>query len=256
MEQGYMRFVLLPFVLLALAGCRPASDDLVVGAAASLSGLLPELVDGFRAAHPDIPVTTTLGSSGQLASQIRQGAPIGILLAADAGWVDTLVAAGRVEPDARAVYARGRLAIWSRDARPEFGRIEDLARPEFARIAIANPDFAPYGRAAVQALENAGILSDVQPRFAIAGNVRQALQYAETGNAAAVLVAYALVIDMPGQTLVVPETLHDPLDQALGIISGRQAAAGRLFTDFVLGAKGRAILVRHGLSAPPASETT
>lgn len=233
----------LPLVLLLLA-CR-GPEPLVVGAAASLSGVLPELVAAFHEANPDLSVTTTIGSSGQLAQQVRQGAPIGVFLSADAGWVDTLVTAGRVVPASRAVYARGRLAVWSRDPLP-ITAFEALPSLD-GRIAIANPAFAPYGRAALEALAAAGILDRIEPRLVYAGNVRQALQYAETGNAAAAIVALSLVFDRDDR-LLLPETLHTPLDQALGVVRGHERDGGR-FADFVLGAAGRAILARHGFLA-------
>lgn len=231
-------------LLVCLSACQ-ATDALVVGAAASLSGVLPELVAGFRAVHPDVPVTTTVGSSGQLARQIRQGAPIDLFLSADAGWVDTLVAAGRVSPRSRSVYARGQLALWSRDPGASFEHLADLATLD-GPIAIANPEIAPYGRAAMQALGAAGLAAALDSRIVIGGNVRQALQYSETGNAVAAFIAYPLVVDAGGHVVLVPESLYDPIEHVLGIVDDDTSHHARLFADFVLGPAGRAILARRG----------
>lgn len=224
-------------------------DGIVIGAAASLSGLLPELTAAYARETGD-SLTTTIGSSGQLAQQIRQGAPVAVFLSADVSWVDTLVADGHIVPGSRAIYARGRLALWSRDTAASLNRIEDLVENRIGRIAIANPEFAPYGRAAREALAAAGIWNALQPRIIIAENVRQALQFAETGNAGVAFVAHTLVRDAGGHTVVVPGTLHAPLDQALGIVAGTDVELAGRFTAFVLEGGGRAVLERHGFTLP------
>jgi molybdate transport system substrate-binding protein len=241
------------FLLALLAGCGggPAQGEIVVGAAASLSAILPELTAAF-ATETGIVVRATIGSTGVLAQQIRQGAPIDLFLAADVATVDALAAEGHVVPTTRAIYARGRLAMWSRDTAGTFTRINDIARASVVRIAIANPTHAPYGSAAREALEKAGIWEAVEERLAIAENVRQALQYAETGNADVTFVAHTLVRDIGGRTVLVPDSLHEPLDQALGIIAGQDTARAARFLDFMLGPVGRAILERHGFTLPEA----
>ncbi len=242
--MGFRRHISI--FLLALACAGDPTREIVVGAAASLSGPLAELTAAFEA-ETGIPVAPTVAASGQLAHQIRQGAPIAVFLSADVEWVDTLIAEGRLFPDSRAVYARGRLALWSRDTAASFTRIEDLAAPTVLRIAIASPTIAPYGRAARDALVAAGIWSAVEPRLAIAGNVRQALQFAETGNADVALVAHTLVPRDVGRSLLVPDSLHAPLDQALGIVANAaDTTAARRFAEFMLHGTGRDILRRHG----------
>jgi molybdate transport system substrate-binding protein len=239
------------FLLAALAGCDvPAQGEVVVGAAASLSAILPELTSAFETAT-GIAVATTIGSTGQLAQQIRQGAPIDVFLAADVATVEALAEEGLIVPATRAIYARGRLAMWSRaTGGTSFTRIEDVAPASVQRIAIANPTSAPYGRAAREALERAGLWQAVEPRLAIGENVRQALQYAETGNAEVAFIAHTLIRDAGGRSVLVPDSLHAPLDQALGVIAARDSVRAMRFASFVLGPDGRSILERHGFGLP------
>jgi len=245
------RYLLL---LASLAGCAgaPARGEVVVGAAASLAAILPELISAFET-ETGIDVTVTIGSTGLLAQQIRQGAPLDVFLAADVATVDALAEEGLIVPATRAVYARGRLAMWARDTSgAPIVRIEDVARASVRRIAIANPINAPYGRAARAALERAGVWHAVEPRLAIAENVRQALQYAETGNADVAFVAHTLVRDLSGRSTLVPDSLHAPLDQALGVRAAQDSAHAVRFASFVLGPGGRSILERHGFGLPEA----
>jgi molybdate transport system substrate-binding protein len=237
--------------LCALSACvdRVPDDAIVLGAAANLSIVLAELVNAYAQETGDA-VRTTIGSSGQLAQQIRQGAPIDVFMAADVESVNALAAENRLQPGSVRVYARGRLAIWSRDTAAAIERIEDLASPGMGRIAIANPEFAPYGRAARESMTAAGVWDAVSERVVIAENVQQALQFAETGNADVALVAYSLVHEAGGRSILVPGTLHAPLDQALGVVAGPDSARAARFAAFVMGGAGRAILERYGFAVP------
>ena len=247
-NSGHMvrtsRLLALPF---CLAGCASpgVGDALVVGAAASLSEMLPALTGRFGD-ETDITITATIGATGQLAQQIRQGAPIDILLAADAASVDALVAEGLILPGSRAIYARGRLAMWSRDAGARLARIEDLVSEDIRRIAIAHPEHAPYGRAGREALVSAGIWEEVEHKVVIAENVRQALQFAETGNADVAIVALTVVHDAGGITMIVDDSLYTPLEHALGAVTGGDRTSATRFLAFVLSPAGQEVLGRFG----------
>lgn len=242
----------LQYACLALlfAGCAPDRSELVIGAAASLSDLLPALTSSFEE-ETGIALMTSIGASGMLARQIRQGAPIDVFLAADEDWVDALVREGYVLPDSRAVYARGRLVLWSRNEDLSIASIHDLASPQIGRIAVANPDAAPYGRAAVESMRAAGIFDRVQPRLIIAEHVRQTLQFAETGNVDVAFVPATLAPRDHGLVIAVPETMYSPLNQTIGAVAAADSAHARRFVAFVLGARGRTILERHGFVLPP-----
>jgi molybdate transport system substrate-binding protein len=255
------RFHLLSASLGLLLACLPAAapaapPTLTVSAAANLSFALEEGARSFQRGT-GIRVLLNFGTTGQLAQQIEQGAPVDLFVAADTETVMELERLGLLLAGTRRVYARGRLALYSPadfPSRPE--RLEDLVHAEFKRIALPNPERSPYGAAAREALQAVGLWEALQPRLILAENVRQALMYAETGNVEAALVAASL--KRPGDTghwVLVPEQLHHPLDQALAIVRGtRHEPEARRLAAFLLGPDGRAILSAYGYQLPPASQ--
>jgi len=244
----------LLFVCLSAASLPAVQPELLISAAASLRAACERLESEFEAAN-GIPVLFNFGSTGKLAAQIEQGAPVDLLIAADAATPRRLESLGLTLPGSLAVYARGRLAMWWRaDSGLDFSGIQDLALPEVRRIAIADPRLAPYGLAAEQALRAAGIWERAQPRLVFAENVAQALQYAETGNVEAALVARSLCVEGRGRWSLVSEQLHEPLDQALVVIRGSQRIPeARRFESFLLGPVGQRILQSFGFEVPGSS---
>jgi molybdate transport system substrate-binding protein len=229
----------------------PEPEPLVVSAASSLILALEEL-GSHHEQETGTPVIFNFAASGQLAQQIDQGAPVDLFVSADLAFVEDLASKGRVLPDSMQIYARGRLTLWSRvDSGLTIETLDDLLRPEVRRVAIANPEHAPYGIAARDALQTAGLWEAVQPKLVLGENVRQTLQFAETGNADVALVPLSLSITSDGQWTLVPENLHTPIDQALGVVadSPRRAEA-RDFADFIAGPQGQAILRKYGLTLP------
>jgi molybdate transport system substrate-binding protein len=240
----------------ALSACGPAREPtLLVGAASDLALAMPALAAAFSA-ETGIQVTTTLGSSGQLAQQILHGAPVDVFLSADREWVDRLDEAGLVQADGRAIYARGVLVIVTARRRgTAFQRLEELGAPDVRRVAIANPDHAPYGRAARDALAAAGVLDALSDRLVIAENVRQTLQFVGTGDVDAAIAALSLVDDESPAWVIVPEHLHAPLLQEAAVLTGRGDEEGRAFLRFLTGPRGLEILagfgfLMHGPSPP------
>src|SRR5579884_3270567 len=153
---------------------------LTVAAAADLSCLEPGLVNAFEQ-QAGVHITVTLGASGILRQQIENGAPYDVFLSANEQYVRDLAAAGVIDPSSVRIYALGRLGLWSRDSR--FRDVSQLQRPDLVHLAIANPEHAPYGAAARDFLQRRGIWDAVRSRVVYGENVRQALQFAETGNA-------------------------------------------------------------------------
>lgn len=236
---------------LPIAGCGDRAGDadpLMLAAAADLAATLPALTQAFEE-ESGIRVVATIGASGMLAQQIEHGAPIDVFLSADRSLVDRLEAAGRTVRGTRVTYAEGSLALVLAPGTARApGALDALSDARFRRIAIANPDVAPYGRAARQALERSGVWTAVQPRLIIAENVRQALEYVATGNVDAAIVARSLVPD-DAAWIAVPDTLHEPLHQDAVVVSGtRREADARRFLAF-LTESGRAILLRHHFTA-------
>jgi len=253
MSHRAPRALLLASFALAPQACRgrgatTPAPALRVAAAADLSDAFTALAARFEALT-GTPVALTFGSSGMLARQIAEGAPYDLFASADASFADRALASGRCDATSRAHYARGRLAVVTRPGLAPVTSLDDLAAAAFARVAVANPEHAPYGRAAMEALTRAGLAEQLRPRLVFAENVRQTLQLATTGNADAAIVARALA---PPEALALPPSLHAPLEQALvacGPSPARRALARR-FADLVLGPEGRAELARRGFDPP------
>jgi molybdate transport system substrate-binding protein len=225
---------------------------LTVSAASDLTYAFGEIGRQFEA-ETGHKVVFNFGSTGQLTQQIEQGAPVDVFAAANVSFVEDLERQGLILPDTKQMYARGRITLWARaDSSLQITSLADLTRPEVRRLAIANPDHAPYGVAARQAMQTAGIWEAVQNKLVLGENVRQTLQYAETGNVDVAIVALSLSVPAAGGTsgrwTVIPQELHPPIDQALAVIKGtKHEAAARAFAAFVNGPQGRQIMRKYGL---------
>lgn len=247
------RLVLLAGLGASAHACRSTArepaEPLRVAAAADLTDAFGALAARFEARTGE-RVTLTFGSSGMLSRQIAEGAPFDLFASADLSYADRAIGSGRCVSEGRALYALGRLAVVPRPGLGAPRALRDLAAEPFARVAVANPEHAPYGRAALEALTGAGLADLLRPRLVFAENVRQALQLASSGNADAAVVARALVA--PGApALLLPASAHAPLRQAIvhcGPASRRPLA--RRFVELVLGAEGRAELARRGFDPP------
>lgn len=243
--------------LASLAGCAQAPAPSRVAAAADLQFALTEIADGFTSDTGD-RVDLVFGSSGTLARQIRDGAPFDLFLSADEAFVDQLVQAGRTR-DAGALYAVGRIALFAPPGSPLVPAegIEGLARlmaeGRVPRFAIANPEHAPYGRAAEQALRAHGLWDAVRPALVFGENVSQAAQFATTGNAVGGIIAYSLALapamQSRGTHALIPEEDHAPLRQRMVLLAGARPAAVR-FYDHLQAPAARATLARYGFVLP------
>ena len=247
----------LILALTVFTSCRPSPSvkdspvTLTVSAAADLTPAFEELGQLFTK-QTGIKVTFNFGSTGQLTQQIEQGAPVDLLAAANVTFVEELERQNLIFPDTKALYARGRITLWTREDSPlRLEHVEDLAKPDVHRIAIANPEHAPYGAAARQALQSAGIWDRISSRLVFGENINQTLQYAETGNVDAAIVALSLSINSKGHWVLISDQLHQPLDQALAVIrSTRHYAEAREFATFINSAQGRPIMRKYGFILP------
>ena len=257
MRQALVR-LLIAIIAFASVSCRPSvesdagpSTELVVAAAANLTDAFQEMAAQFTA-ETDIRIIYNFGATTQLMQQIEHGAPFDVFAAADTIHIDQLVESGKVLATSRAVYARGQLVLWIPE--PERTGVENLAdlqKLSVRYIAIANPEIAPYGEAAVEVLKRSDLWSSLESKIVRAENVNTAKQLAATGNADAVITAYSLLLDVPGRVIQIDPEKYTPIDQALGIdVSSSDIASAKRFTEFVLGPQGRAILTQFGYLLP------
>ena len=240
-------------VLVVIAGCgkKAASpQEIKVGAAADLAFAFKEVGAAFTK-KTGKQVTFTFGSTGQLAKQISEGAPYDMFAAANVSFVDEVVKAGACDESTKAMYARGRIVVWTKTPTP-IAKLEELTDGRFVKVAIANPEHAPYGRAAQQAMESAGIWDQMKPKLVFGENVQQTLQFAQTGNTEASIAALSLAkVTEGGSYLLIDEKLHKPIDQALVVCKhGGNAGVAKDFAAFVNSDEGRAIMKRFGFLLP------
>jgi len=233
------RWALLAAWTSVTALAAPASAQLSVAAAADLQAVLPDIGARFQRTSGHA-LRITFGSSGQFVSQIQNGAPFDLFLSADESFVRRLVASGHADGTTVAPYALGRLALWTRtDRKLDLTQgLAVLGSPAVRRIAIANPEHAPYGRAAVDALRRAGLYEQVRPRLVLGENVSQAAQFAQTGNADAGIIALSLTLApamrTTGTAVELPQDTFAPITQT-GVVlrASRQRDAARRFLQFL-----------------------
>lgn len=252
--------ILISFLLLALAfltSCERASksyqtkDEINVAAAANLTNVFKEIGDEFTKRN-GVRVVYSFGATADLSRQIEQGAPFDAFAAADTEHVEVLERKGLLTPDTRRVYARGELVLWTPpNGKVKIENLKDLARDDVAksvqRIAIANPEVAPYGRAAVETLRALNVWKDYESKIVYSANVAQARQFAATGNADVAFIPRSLVKEGEGNFIAVDENFHQPIDQAIAVVkASKKQEAARRFVDFVTSPDGRAILARYG----------
>lgn len=239
------------------SGAVTADEPLLVAAASDLLPAFTILGEQFEQATGE-RVVFSFGSSGQLAQQAIEGAPLDVYASANVGFVEQVLAAGVGDPDTQATYAFGRIAIWSPDeAWRGWASLQDVAADEELRvIAIANPEHAPYGLAAKQAFETTGLWETVEPRLVFGENISDAQRLAATGNADVAIVALSLALAADeagdGTWVLLDEDLHEPLQQDLIVLAadpGRAALAHR-FIEYVGSEEGRVVMRRFGFLLP------
>ncbi|MBL8702093.1 MAG: molybdate ABC transporter substrate-binding protein [Alphaproteobacteria bacterium] len=246
--------------LIALPARSRAAAEPLVAAASDLKFAL-EAIAARHATQGGAPVRLVFGSSGQLATQIAQGAPFEVFLSADEAFIQRLVAIGRARDEGR-LYALGRIALFaaSRSSLAVDPALDGLAAAVAAgairRFAVANPEHAPYGRAAIEALQRRGLLDRLRPALVFGENVSQAAQFAASGSAEGGIIALSLAsapnLAGAGRFAVIDASWHAPLRQRMAVIAGASAAA-IAFHDFIAGREGREILVGFGFAPPPES---
>ncbi|HEV2486445.1 MAG TPA: molybdate ABC transporter substrate-binding protein [Terracidiphilus sp.] len=247
--------------LLGLALLTPMQGQtpLRVAAAADLEPVLPPILEQFRHAT-GIHAEATYQASAMLTTQIMNGAPFDLFLSADLGYPKRLInagladAAGSADSSTPTTYAKGTLVLWARKDSPLPPPSLDLLRnPSLKRLAIANPERAPYGRAAVAALTSLNLYDALKPRLATGENIAQAAQFVDSGNADAGLISLtsALTPHMAadGNYFVIPRDLYPPIEQgAIIVTKTTQRAAANKLLDYLLSPQVQAQLAKSGLT--------
>lgn len=236
----------------ASANPQAKSDAAItVGAAADLQLAFAEIGELFERETGN-KVVFTFGSTGILAQQIENGAPIDVFAAANVRYVDQLKAKNLIIENSERLYAIGRivLAVNKRVA-IDVRRLEDLDRPEIKRIAIANPAHAPYGIAAKEALISAGLWDRVSSKLVIAENISQAMQFVKTGNTEVGIIALSVAQAPEISYTLIPEDSHSRIAQSMAVIKGtRNEKVSREFTIFVGEPRALEILRKYGFTIP------
>lgn len=242
--------------VIALSGCGGSSSaadttrSITVAAASDLRPAFEKLGALFES-DTGITVTFAFGSSGQLREQIINGAPFDLFASANRAFVDDVIAAGRGLEDTRSTYAIGRIVLWTPPGTDPPASIDALADARYERIAIANPTHAPYGLAAEQALAAGGVLEVVRARLVYGENISDAFRIVQSGNADAGIVALSLAIADGGPYSLVPDHLHETLEQQLVVTStGDRAVSATEFAEFIASPAGRAVMTRYGFVLP------
>ncbi len=235
----------------AQSQANPQGKPTLVAAAANMQPALAELVPLFERQRAG-RIALSLGSSSNLVRQIQQGLPAELFLSADEDFAIRLHDAG-LTTDRGVVYATGRIVLvvprastLALDASLQGLKV---AAPDLGKFAIANPELAPYGRAARQALEKQGIWPALQPRLVIGENIAQTTQYVSTGSAQAGITALSLVLApaVAGQLrhVVISDDLHAPIRQRM-VLMKTAGPGARAFYDFLQSPAARTVLLRHG----------
>lgn len=246
------RLFLLALAMMTSAGLAQAAQ-FTIAAASDLRFALDDVIDIYREAHPDSEIEVIYGSSGKMTTQIMNGAPYDIFFSADISFPERLKQAGLTATEP-AVYAIGRIVIWSTTRDASRLTLQDLADPSIRRIAIAQPAHAPYGMRAREAMEAFGVWDKVQPKLVFGENIAHTAQMVESGAAEVGIIALSLAkfpaLAEHGHHLI-DDSLHLPLTQGYIVTKrGGDKPAVTRFARFMETDAAREIMVRYGFVMP------
>ena len=249
--------VMIALCLFVITGVNVAvAEEITIAAAADLNFVFRELVAEYEKSTGD-RVRLSLGSSGNFYAQIQNGAPFDLYFSADIAYPRKLEEAGLTVPGSLYPYAVGRIVLWAgKDSRLDLSKgLEILREPTIKKIAIANPKHAPYGGAAVAAMEHAQVYDRVKDKLVLGENISQAAQFVESGAADVGIIALSLALAPPmqaaGHYWEIPADSYPPLEQgAVILMGGKNQEGAKAFLSFIQGAQGQAMMKRYGFLAP------
>lgn len=221
-------------------------EPIIVAAAASLRFALPDIVKGFEKST-GIKVIISYGSSGMFAQQIENGAPFDLFASANTAYLERLKKQGLIDGSIQ-TYALGRLVLAvNKESAVNISNLKGLLKPEVRKVAIANPNHAPYGLAAKEALVKSGLWQKLSAKIVYGENARQTLQFIQTGNVEAGIVALSIANVPQISYIMIDKALHSPLEQALAVIKdSKNKEDARAFIAYINSPKGQAIMIKYG----------
>jgi molybdate transport system substrate-binding protein len=232
------------------------AEEITIAAASNLNFAFREITTEYEKASGD-QVRLTFGSSGNFYAQIQNGAPFDLFFSADIEYPKKLEDAGLTVPGSLYQYAIGRIVLWTgHESRIDVTKgIEALRGPTIKKVAIANPKHAPYGRAAVAAMEYFKVYDQVKDKLVLGENISQAAQFIESGACDIGIIALSLAVTpamkSKGMYWEIPVEAHEPLEQAVVILkSSRQQESAKQFIAFIKGVQGQEIMKRNGFTQP------
>jgi molybdate transport system substrate-binding protein len=254
MHGPLIKWVFMSLCLMIFSGTAHSGQQLLnIAAASNLTYVMPVIIEAFEAGNKDVKVRVSLASTGNLYSQIKNGAPFDIFLSADRERPDLLYKAGLTmgEPFN---YARGGVLLWSAEKMAMVEGLFVLSSPNIKKIALPNPRHAPYGEAAKKALEEAGLWEVLKPKLIFGENVAQTAQFVKSGSAQAGFIAESMLRSpamQGGSSYRLPEGSHEPILQRGVIIKrdqGQSTASGAAisFRNFLLSGKAKGIFIEFG----------
>lgn len=239
-------------ILLMAAGTALFAGEINIAVAANVSYAIGELKAEFAKSNPDTDVQVTLGSSGKLTAQIKNGAPYGLFMAANMKYPQALYA-DKIAVTEPIVYAQGALAYLSVKKLDYTKGIELLSSDKVGKIAVANPKTAPYGKAAIEAMKNGGVYDRAKEKFVFAESISQTVAYAVTAADIGLIAKSSLYSDKMAQYkegvnwAAVDPKLYTPIKQGVVLLKNSEGSSEyRAFYDFILSEKGKSILKKYG----------
>jgi molybdate transport system substrate-binding protein len=256
LKRKFFTAILLGLCATCSSTSAQQGESLTIAAAADLVYCLEDLNLEFRKSHPEVALKVSAGASGNLFAQIRNGAPFDIFMSADMKYPEELVKTALADSSSLTLYAIGHLVLWSMNpAIPVELGLESLRDEKVKRIAIANPEHAPYGRAAKAALVHGKLWDAIQSKLVLGENIAQTAQFVQTGNVDAGIVALSLVLasrlNNAGKYYEIPESYHPRLDQGAVLTkTGRAKPAAKVYVNFIRSDQARAVFNRYGFRLP------
>ncbi|MBP9216743.1 MAG: molybdate ABC transporter substrate-binding protein [Agitococcus sp.] len=253
-----MRVIWL-IMLFLLGIARVNADTLYIAAASNLVYCLEALNTQFTQQNPQLNLKVVTGSSGNLFSQIQQNAPFEVFLSADVLHPQQLVQQQQADANSLAIYSKGQIALWTNNPTIDLKKgLSVLLQPNIKRIAIANPQHAPYGQAAQAALQKQQLWQPIQSKLVLGENISQTLQFVQTGNAEVGVVALSLLrapaLAGQGQYWLIPQHLYPPLEQAMVVTKRGQANPWAYrYLQFLQSPSAQAIFSDYGFLLPAKS---